>query len=81
MPMNRFQAMALIMARLTADNRLKPATVKYKLARKLATELIDLIGPAAAVKQIGDADVNTLDHLERVCIQFRIESNFPSLSL
>ena len=78
--MNRFQAMALIMKRVTADNRLKPASPEYKLARKLVAELIDLIGPAAAVKQVYDANVNTLDHLERTCIQLRIESNFPSLA-
>jgi hypothetical protein len=76
--MNRFQAMAMIMAKLTTDCYLKPASAEYKLARKLAAELIDLIGPAAAARKVTEAGTYSLDRLERLCIQLRIVGNFPS---
>jgi len=41
LPMNRFQAMAKIMAILSEDCRMKPGTQEYKLARKIVSSKID----------------------------------------
>jgi hypothetical protein len=46
--MNRFQAMARIMAILCKDGRLQKGSQKYKLARKLIATKIDRMGPDAA---------------------------------
>ena len=46
--MNRFQAMARIMAILCKDGRLQKGSQRYKLARKLIATKIDRMGPDAA---------------------------------
>jgi len=50
--MNRFQAMAQIMAILTEDSKLKPGSREYKLARKLVTKRLDRLGPVAALASV-----------------------------
>ena len=49
--MNRFQAMAQIMAILCENNRLKPGTQEYKVARKIVSRKIEQLGPDAAFEQ------------------------------
>ncbi len=49
--MNKFQAMAQVMAIFCEDGQLKPGTREYKVARKLVSEKIDSLGPEAALKQ------------------------------
>lgn len=49
--MNKFQAMAQIMAILCADGRLNPASQKYRLARKFIATKIETMGPDAAYLQ------------------------------
>jgi hypothetical protein len=46
--MNRFQAMARIMAILCEGNRLPKGSEKYKIARKLIATKIERMGPDAA---------------------------------
>ena len=46
--MNKFQAMARIMAILCEDGRLQKGSQKYKIARKLIATKIDRMGPEAA---------------------------------
>ena len=45
--MNRFQAMAQIMAILCEDGRLQKGSQRYKIARKLIATRIDRMGPDA----------------------------------
>lgn len=49
--MNKFQAMARIMAILCEDSRLQRGSPKYKLARKLIARKIDRLGPNAVFSQ------------------------------
>jgi hypothetical protein len=46
--MNKFQAMAQIIAILCEDSRIQKGSQKYKLARKLIATKIDRMGPDAA---------------------------------
>jgi len=62
--MNRFQAMAKIMAMLTADGRLKPGSREYKIARKLVSRKIDRLGPDAALIQVVDRQPHLLEQVE-----------------
>ena len=47
-PMNRFQAMARIMAILCEGDRIKKGSPRYRIARKLIASKIDRMGPDAA---------------------------------
>ena len=46
--MNRFQAMAQIMAILCEGGRIKKGSQRYKIARKMIATKIDRMGPDAA---------------------------------
>jgi hypothetical protein len=46
--MNRFQAMAQIMAILSEGGRIKKGSQKYRIARKMIATKIDRMGPDAA---------------------------------
>jgi hypothetical protein len=46
--MNRFQAMAQIMAILCEGGRIKKGSQRYKIARKMIAIKIDRMGPDAA---------------------------------
>jgi hypothetical protein len=50
--MNRFQAMAQIMAMLDKDGSLKPGTNLYKTVRKMVSDKIDRLGPEAAFREV-----------------------------
>ncbi len=62
--MNRFQAMAKIMAMLTEDGSLEQGNRRYKLARKLVARKIDRLGPDTALIQVVDRRPHLLDHIE-----------------
>jgi hypothetical protein len=49
--MNRFQAMAQIMAILCEGGRIKKGDQRYKIARKLIATKIDRMGPEAALSK------------------------------
>ena len=65
-PMNRFQAMAKIMAMLTEDGSFKPGSREYKTARKLISRKIDRLGPDAALIQVVDRKPHLLEPIERL---------------
>jgi hypothetical protein len=58
--MNRFQAMAKIMAMLdTEEENLQPGTNReYKIARKMVSRKIDRLGPEAALLQVVEESTN-----------------------
>ena len=62
--MNRFQAMARIMAVITEDGALKPGSRRYKLARKMAARTIDRLGPDAALIQVVDRKPHLMQRLD-----------------
>jgi hypothetical protein len=62
--MNRFQAMAQIMAILTNDGRLKQGSREYKLARNLVSRMIERLGPDEALASIKSKKEDFLNHIE-----------------
>jgi len=67
--MNKFQAMAQIMAILTANGQLKRGSQKYKIARKLIETRIDIMGPDAAysnAKRHKDRLLEQIEELHRL---------------
>jgi hypothetical protein len=62
--MNKFQAMAQIMAILCEDGRFPKGSQRYKLARKLIATKIDTIGPDAAYNQAKWAKYQLLIEIE-----------------
>ena len=62
--MNRFQAMAKIMAMLAKDDRLRPGSRRHKLARKLVSRKIDRLGPDAALIQVVDRRYHLMEQIE-----------------
>ena len=64
--MNRFQAMAKIMAMLTEEGSLKLGSREYKFARKLVSRKIDRLGPDAALIQVVDRRPHLLDQIEAI---------------
>lgn len=52
--MNKFQAMAQIMALLNEDGMLTPGSPEYKVVRKMISYKIDRLGPEGALVQIKD---------------------------
>jgi hypothetical protein len=54
LPMNRFQAMAKIMAMLSEEENLKQGSREYKIARKLVSKKIERLGPETALLQVAD---------------------------
>ena len=77
--MNKFQAMAQIMAILCEDGRFRKGSPKYKLARKLIASKIDTMGPDAAYLQAKWAKyqiIVEIDEFERAEKVGKIISNF-----
>jgi hypothetical protein len=62
--MNRFQAMAQIMAILTADGRLKPGSREYKVARNLVSRMIESLGPETALLQVVDRRHQLMEQIQ-----------------
>ena len=62
--MNKFQAMARIMAILNKDGQLKPGTREYKVARELASAKIERLGPEKALAQVEKWRGHILDQIK-----------------
>jgi hypothetical protein len=61
--MNRFQAMATIMAMLTDDGCLIRGSREYAIARKLVARKIERLGPDAALIQVVDRMAYLMDQI------------------
>lgn len=77
--MNRFQAMAMIMAILKEDGGLKPGTLEYKIARRLITRKIDQIGPKATFEHVKRWKNELLNQIDTVATLEELEEKFPFL--
>lgn len=66
--MNKFQAMAVIMAILNEDGRFKPGSRKYKIVRKMISYKIDRLGPEGALVQIKDTKAHLLNQIEMMML-------------
>jgi len=62
--MNKFQAIAQIMAILCEGGRLQKGSLQYKIARKLITKKIDIMGPDAAFAEAKWAKHGLLAEIE-----------------
>ncbi len=62
--MNRFQAMAKIMAMLTEDGRIAPSSREYKIARRLVSRKIERLGPDAALIQVVDRKHQLMEQID-----------------
>lgn len=62
--MNKFQAMARIMALLNEDYDLKPGSREFKLARKMISYKIDRLGPEGAMVQIEDTKAHLMAQIQ-----------------
>ena len=62
--MNKFQAMAQIMAILCEDGSFSKGSHQYKLARKFVAKKIDTMGPEAACNQAKWAKYQLLVEIE-----------------
>jgi hypothetical protein len=64
--MNKFQAMAQIMAILCEDGSLPKGSDKYKIARKLVSSRIERLGPDAAYNNVKMNKNALLEQIEEV---------------
>ncbi|BBO80456.1 hypothetical protein DSCO28_10220 [Desulfosarcina ovata subsp. sediminis] len=58
---------------------MKPGSREYKAARNLVAELIDCLGPKAAVIKFAKEKAYTVERLEQLCVQQRFEEKFPPI--
>ena len=79
--MNKFQAMAQIMAILCKDGHLKPGTQEYKVARKLISSKIDNLGPDAAFAQAKKWKGHILDQIRIEDMLKEVKEKFPHIDL
>lgn len=77
--MNRFQAMAQIMAILREGGHIKPGTQEYKVARKVVSNKIDRLGPEAALAQAKKWKAHILDQIRTEDMLEEIKEKFPHL--
>jgi hypothetical protein len=77
--MNKFQAMARIMAILNKDGQLKPGAQEYKIARKIVSDKIDRLGPEAALAQVEKWRGHILDQIKMMDRLKDLEDQFPFL--
>ncbi len=78
--MNRFQAMAMIMAILKEDGGLKPGTPEYKIARRLIARKIDLIGPKATFEHVKRWKDEFMHRIDTAATLEELEEKFPFLT-
>ena len=78
--MNKFQAMAQIMAILCEDGDLKTGTQEYKVARKLVSSKIDNLGPETALAQAKKWKGRILDQDRIEDVLEDIKEKFPHLN-
>lgn len=78
--MNKFQAMAQIMAILCEDG-LQPGTQEYKVARKLVSSKIDTLGPDVALRQAKRVKGKFLERDSAENILEDLREKFPHLNI
>jgi hypothetical protein len=78
--MNRFQAMAQIMAILCEEGSLTPGTPAYKVARKMVARKIDDLGPDAAFEQATRWKGRILDEVRLEDMLADMKEKFPYLN-
>jgi hypothetical protein len=79
--MNKFQAMAQIMAILCEDGHLQPGTQEYKIARKLVSSKIDTLGPDVALEQAKKSKGKFLEQESAENILEELREKFPYLNI
>ena len=77
--MNKFQAMARIMAILNENGQVKPGTREYQIARKLVSGKIDRLGPEMALAQVEKWRGHLLDQIKMMDMLKGLEDTFPYL--
>ena len=77
--MNKFQAMARIMAILCEEGRLKAGTREYKIARRMVSTKIDTLGPEAAFRQAKMWKGKMLDEIQVEDMMAELRKKFPYL--
>ena len=78
--MNKFQAMARIMAILNQDGQLKSGSSEYKIARRVVSEKIDRFGPDEAFEQVKKWRGHILDQIKMMDRMKHLEDRFPYLN-
>jgi len=78
--MNRFQAMAQIMAVLCENSRLQPGSQEYRAARKIVSRKIDQLGPQAALEQAIKWKGHILDQARIEDMLKDLKKKFPYLN-
>ena len=76
-PMNRFQAMAQIMAMLNKDGSLKPGTKLYKTVRETISDKIDRLGAEAAFREVRAKKAHFLDQIRILNMWYKHPGKFP----
>jgi hypothetical protein len=79
--MNRFQAMAKIMAILCENGRIKPGTQEYRMGRRLVSIKIDHLGPDGAWEQAKTSKRQILDQVRNEVMMEAARNKFPWLDL
>ena len=78
--MNKFQAMAQIMATLCEDGHLQPGTQEYRLARKIVSSKIDTLGPDVALEKAKRSKGKFLEQDSAENIYEELRERFPYLN-
>jgi hypothetical protein len=68
--MNKFQAMAQIMAILCEDAHLNPKSPVYRIVRQAVSQRIDIFGPDATLARVMDRKPQILNQI-KVMIQWQ----------
>jgi hypothetical protein len=79
--MNKFQAMARIMAILCENGRMKPGTQEYRVARKLVSAKIDNQGPDATWELARKSKGQILDQIRTELMLEAVRKKFPYLDI
>ena len=75
--MNRFQAMARIMAMLNKDGSLEPGTKVYKTVREMISDMIDRFGADAAFRKVRAKKAHYLDQIRILNMWHKHPGKFP----
>jgi hypothetical protein len=78
--MNRFQAMAKIMAMLTEEENLQQGSREYKIARKLVSKMIERLGPDEALEKAKRLKGKFLEQDSAENILEDLREKFPRLN-
>jgi hypothetical protein len=75
--MNKFQAMAKIMAILNEDGYLKPGTKVYKIVREIAEDKVARFGPEIAVREVEAKKARCLDQVKYLHVWYKHPGKLP----